>query len=115
MTPEQIEEMNMLARKLLKKDGNPRKDADMPKLVRLKELQYLAEAAAAENENNEPPENEANEEEKKKPQYAFPSKSRCPRCQTTDTVATSTQKNVQYRQCQRAICRQKFSVLGKKV
>jgi len=122
ITPEQIEEMNILAGKLLKKDDNPRKAADMAELARLKELQNLAEATAAENENNEPPINETqppegedNEEEKAKPQYAFPSKSRCPRCQTTDTKAYTTKGKYQYRECLRAICRKTYTVEGKEI
>ena len=47
------------------------------------------------------------------PEYAFPSRSRCPRCQASDTRAVSTQGNVQYRQCIRPICRQRYKVIGK--
>lgn len=48
-------------------------------------------------------------------EYAFPSKSKCPRCKSLDTVAVSTQKNIQYRLCRVAICRWKYTVLGEKV
>jgi len=47
--------------------------------------------------------------------YVFPTKSRCPRCGTTDTVATSTQGAVQYRRCRRGICRHKYAVRGAKI
>lgn len=45
-------------------------------------------------------------------EYAFPTKSRCPRCGVTDTKAVSTQAGIQYRQCQRAICRKSYAVFG---
>lgn len=48
----------------------------------------------------------------KKVKYAFPSVSRCPRCGVTDTAATSTQGDTQYRQCRRAVCRKSYSVQG---
>ena len=44
--------------------------------------------------------------------YAFPSKSRCPRCGVLNTVAYTTRGPIQYRQCQRAVCRRKYSVTG---
>ena len=47
--------------------------------------------------------------------YSFPSKSRCPRCKSLDTVAVSTQENIQYRLCRVAICRWKYAVIGGKV
>ena len=47
--------------------------------------------------------------------YAFPTRSRCPRCRAVDTLATSTQQNVQYRQCQRAVCRYRYAVRGVEV
>lgn len=52
---------------------------------------------------------------KTKIEYAFPTKSRCPRCQTTDTFAYKTNGNVQYRKCQRAICRHSYPVFGTKI
>lgn len=52
---------------------------------------------------------------KKRIRYSFPTVSRCPRCRTTDTVATSTQGKIQYRRCLRAICRWTYQVIGKKV
>ena len=45
-------------------------------------------------------------------QYAFPRANACPRCGATDTVARSTQGQVQYRQCTRAVCRSTFKVAG---
>ncbi len=48
-------------------------------------------------------------------QYAFPRENPCPRCQAMDTVATSTQGQVQYRRCTRAICRENFKVIGQKI
>ena len=50
--------------------------------------------------------------EKEEVKYAFPSKSRCPRCGVLDTVAYTTRGPIQYRQCQRAVCRRKYSVTG---
>ena len=44
--------------------------------------------------------------------YSFPSKSRCPRCHGTGTRATSTQGDVQYRECKVAVCRRKYTVRG---
>lgn len=51
----------------------------------------------------------------KKDIFSFPSKSACPRCGATDTIATSTQTNIQYRKCQRPICRYTYKVIGDKV
>lgn len=55
------------------------------------------------------------EKPKEKNVYSFPTQSRCPRCQTVDTQAVSTQLNVQYRKCLRAVCRHTYTVIGKKV
>lgn len=47
------------------------------------------------------------------PAYEFPAAGKqCPRCQSWDTKAASTQGNVQYRQCQRGICRHRYPVMG---
>ena len=51
----------------------------------------------------------------KKEVYSFPTRSRCPRCKTTDTIATHTEGKIQRRICQRAICRQKYVVFGTKI
>jgi len=50
-----------------------------------------------------------------KNEYAFPTKSRCPRCGGTDTRAVSTQNNRQYRECQTPVCRYKYSITGEKI
>ncbi len=47
--------------------------------------------------------------------FAFLTKYRCPRCGATDTHATSTKGDVQYRKCQRAVCRFKFSARGTEI
>jgi len=47
--------------------------------------------------------------------YAFPSKSRCPRCGTLETRQRSTKGRVQYRQCTRAICRWRYQVFGRQI
>lgn len=47
--------------------------------------------------------------------WSFPSKSRCPRCGATDTIALSTQGNKQYRQCSRGVCRKHYSVTGNEI
>jgi hypothetical protein len=57
----------------------------------------------------------APQEPAKAKEYSFPSKSRCPRCQTTDTQVRSTQGSVQYRVCLRAVCKHKYTVLGKAI
>jgi Zn ribbon nucleic-acid-binding protein len=58
---------------------------------------------------------EDNSKKKRKRLYSFPTVAACPRCRGTDTIVTSTQKNVQYRKCRSAICLQRFTVVGKKV
>ena len=47
--------------------------------------------------------------------YAFPSKSRCPRCGSLDTYVRSTQGSVQYRACRMAVCRRNYAVSGEVV
>lgn len=47
--------------------------------------------------------------------FAFPTKVRCPRCRSLDTVATGTRGEFQYRQCRAAICRNHFKVQGMKI
>jgi hypothetical protein len=37
---------------------------------------------------------------------------RCPRCKANDTAAYRTKGEIQYRACQRPICRKRFSVKG---
>lgn len=48
-----------------------------------------------------------------KVEYAFPSKSRCPRCRGMNTRAYGTTGGVQYRECLSGICRNEYKVLGK--
>jgi hypothetical protein len=59
-----------------------------------------------------PPVETGNGARPSEPQYAFPTKGRCPRCQTTDNVAESTQGKWQYRRCRRATCQRKFRIEG---
>ncbi len=49
------------------------------------------------------------------PEYAFPTKVRCPRCKTTDNVRVSSEGPVQYRKCRRAHCRWSFKINGERV
>ncbi len=60
---------------------------------------------------------QASKEQTKKTKavFSFPTRSRCPRCRAIDTVALNTKGGVQYRQCRRAVCRHKYTVLGRKV
>ena len=60
-------------------------------------------------ESNELP---ATSDERQATNWAFPTKSACPRCKVLDTEATSTQGDRQYRRCRRAVCRHKYSVKG---
>jgi len=45
-------------------------------------------------------------------EYSFPTKSRCPRCGSTNTTRTSSYNATQYRQCRMPVCRHRFSVKG---
>lgn len=45
--------------------------------------------------------------------YAFPSKSRCPICESVDTVRTGDHGLVQYRRCRG--CGETYKVLGQKI
>jgi len=47
------------------------------------------------------------------PIYAFPTKSRCPRCGSDQTERTSGHGDTQYRQCRVAVCRKRYPVIGK--
>ena len=44
--------------------------------------------------------------------WAFPSRSRCPRCKGIQTKATSTQGDTQYRKCQAPVCQFRYAVKG---
>ncbi len=47
--------------------------------------------------------------------WAFPTRSRCPKCGSLETRATNTKGDTQYRQCQVAACGKKYSVKGKRI
>ena len=47
--------------------------------------------------------------------WAFPTKSRCPRCGSVETEATSTQGELQYRRCTVPVCRRTYVVYGTQV
>jgi hypothetical protein len=46
------------------------------------------------------------------PPYAFPSKSRCPRCRSTHTTRTGAAGEKQYRTCMIGRCGWKYTVTG---
>ena len=52
--------------------------------------------------------------EKTGTKYVFPSVVNCPRCNAADTIAILTEGNEQVRRCIRAICREEFTIPGKK-
>lgn len=54
---------------------------------------------------------------KRQRRWSFETVSKCPRCGSTDTVVrrTDSKKGRQYRLCQRAICRYRYSVTGKRI
>lgn len=47
--------------------------------------------------------------------YAFPTRSRCPRCGSLNTVARKTELGKQYRECRMAVCRLKYCVIGTRI
>lgn len=49
------------------------------------------------------------------PVYSFPSRSRCPRCQSINTKAVGKHSHTQYRVCQQPICRRRYAVKGELV
>lgn len=55
--------------------------------------------------------------EEKQPEqaWAFPTKSRCPRCGSIQTKAYRVEGGVQYRECQSAVCRKRYRVDGEAV
>lgn len=57
--------------------------------------------------------NDSNLDDSEELKYSFPTKSRCPRCQGTQTKAVSTQGNIQYRKCTAPVCQKAFTVKGK--
>jgi hypothetical protein len=46
------------------------------------------------------------------PVFAFPNKSRCPKCGVTTTECLSVVGPIQYRRCQAPICRHPYKVTG---
>lgn len=46
------------------------------------------------------------------PTFSFPSRARCPRCGSTDTHSDGVREDVQYRKCQKGVCRHSFKVYG---
>jgi len=57
----------------------------------------------------------AEQKEPAKRLFVFPSVNICPRCRGTYTRVRSTQQNVRYCVCMSAICRHRFTVLGRKI
>lgn len=49
------------------------------------------------------------------PTFSFPTRSRCPRCASTNTIAVSTQGGVQYRKCRSVVCRTSYKVFGDRI
>ena len=51
------------------------------------------------------------------PVFAFPTRSKCPRCGSVNTVATQTRGRTQYRRCRVAIpvCGKRYAVQGDEV
>lgn len=47
--------------------------------------------------------------------YAFPTKSRCPRCQSLNTKRRGVNGATQYRECCASVCKHKYSIVGEKV
>ena len=60
--------------------------------------------------DNDGPEPKGQGQPQEPPQWAFPTKSRCPDCGSLDTEQTSTQAPCQYRQCRR--CGRTYKVMG---
>lgn len=44
--------------------------------------------------------------------YSWPSRSRCPRCRSLNTLRTADNGSVQYRTCQVPVCGAAFKVIG---
>jgi Zn ribbon nucleic-acid-binding protein len=49
------------------------------------------------------------------PVYAFPSRSRCPRCGSVDTKRYSQVDSIQYRECLRPTCNHHYRIMGKTI
>lgn len=63
--------------------------------------------------DNDGPEPKGQGQPKEPPQWAFPTKSRCPGCGSTATLATCTKGQVQHRKCQ--ACGHRYKVTGREV
>jgi hypothetical protein len=63
-------------------------------------------------EDDTPDECVMSAEIKIEPVYSFPSRSRCPRCHSINTIADGKHNDTQYRVCQQPICRKRYSVKG---
>jgi len=50
-----------------------------------------------------------------KVEYAFPNKSRCPRCYQVNTECLSVVGPIQYRRCRQPICRHAYKVTGQAI
>jgi len=64
---------------------------------------------------NPPPEVKTETPVEEKPIFAFPSKVRCPECKEINSKATSTQGQIQYRQCLVAYCGHTWKEIGTKI
>jgi len=49
------------------------------------------------------------------PVFAFPNRSRCPRCGTIDTMAYASHDGVQLRRCQAPTCLYQYKVVGQEI
>ena len=68
------------------------------------------------NESSDtPPSKGEQKPESEGEKFSFPTRVRCPRCRSLQTRATSTQGQIQYRECQMPVCRKRFSVRGEPV
>ena len=47
--------------------------------------------------------------------FSFPSRSRCPRCDSPNTIRYATEKSKQYRRCQMPLCRKTYCVFGEEI
>ena len=80
---------------------------------RKKKPEIAAEAPA--QERNVAAETQEAPRSTKGPVYAFPTRSRCPRCGSLNTEAYTTQGDIQRRRCRVPVCRRKYHVVGVRV
>ena len=112
--------------------GKVKKAADPAKVARMNELLRAKTPAPAKNTapngpinakgpaflsekdkvKEDPP---GNQGQKRKIKFAFPTRSKCPSCQMTNTIAYSTQGKIQYRKCRRGHCHAKYTVIGTEI